>query len=63
MCIIALMNNATTEARTIDLGNGESLTRGVFRNQDGTFLALGFTASKVFKTEKGAVAWLAKRGA
>jgi hypothetical protein len=53
----------TTETRTIDLGNGESLTRGVFRNPDGTFLALGFTASKVFKTEKGALAWLAKRGA
>ncbi|UOF80384.1 hypothetical protein [Caudoviricetes sp.] len=51
------------ETRTIDLGNGESLTRGVFKNDNGTFLALGFTASKVFKTEKGAIAWLKKRGA
>jgi len=46
---------------TIDLGNNESLSRGVFQNTDGTWMALAFTASKSFKTRAGAVRWLARR--
>jgi len=51
---------ATTTAH-IDLGNNESLTRGIFANADGTFTALTFSASKTFKTKAGAIKWLAKR--
>jgi hypothetical protein len=46
---------------TLDLGNNESITRGVFKNNDGTFTALTYTASKTFKTKKGAIKWLANR--
>lgn len=45
----------------IDNGNNEVLTRGVSKNSDGTFTAMTFTASKVFKTLAGANKWLAKR--
>lgn len=45
-----------------NLGNNETLSRGVFQQDDGTWLALTFTQSKVFKTRKGAEAWLARRG-
>ncbi len=48
--------------KTIDLGNNESLSRGLFVNSDGTFTALMFTGGKDFKTRKGAVKWLAARG-
>jgi len=44
----------------IDLGNNESLTRGVFQNQDGTFTALTFSRSKDFKTKAGAIRWFNK---
>ena len=47
---------------TQDTGNNESLTRGVFPQGDGTFLAMTFTASKPFKTRRGAVKWLAVGG-
>lgn len=47
---------------TQDMGNNESLTRGMFKQNDGSFLAMTFTESKSFKTEKGAERWLAKRG-
>jgi len=47
-------------AITLDLGNNESLTRGVFENQDGTFTALTFTRSKEFKTKAGAIRWFLK---
>lgn len=47
--------------RTIDLGNNESLSRGVFQNSDGTWTALTFSKSKTFKTEKGAKHWLKRR--
>ena len=50
----------TVQNRTIDLGNGESLSRGVFPNSDGTFTALTFAKSKTFKTEAGAIRWLIK---
>ena len=47
---------------TLDLGNNESLTRGVFAESDGTFTALAFSASKGgFKTRKGAEQWLSRR--
>lgn len=44
----------------IDLGNGESLVRGVVRQNDGTYLALTFSRSRVFKTEAGARRWLSR---
>jgi len=47
--------------KKLDLGNNESLVRGVFPNTDGTFTALTFTASKTFKTQAGALRWIAKR--
>ena len=49
-----------TVTRTIDMGNNESLTRGVFPQADGTFLALTFSQSKEFKTRIGAERWLAR---
>ena len=47
---------------TYSLGNNESFVVGVFPEADGQFLALTSTASKRFKTTKGAEAWLARRG-
>lgn len=46
---------------TLDCGNNETLTRGLFKVQ-GQFLAMTFAESKYFKTEKGALKWLAVRG-
>ena len=46
---------------SIDLGNNESLARGVFDNGNGTYTAISFSASKTFKTRNGALRWLAKR--
>ena len=46
---------------TIDLGNNESMSCGVFE-LNGKFTALLFSQSKTFKTRKGAVAWLARMG-
>jgi hypothetical protein len=48
---------------TLDLGNNESVSCGIFPQNDGTFLALTFSASKTFKTEAGARKWLARRDA
>ena len=48
------------ENTTYDFGNNESVTVGVFKENNGTFLAVTFTQSKVFKTEKGAWKWLQK---
>ena len=53
--------NTTNTARVMDLGNNESATIGLVPQADGTFLALTFTESKTFKSERGAVAWLARR--
>lgn len=47
--------------KTLNLGNNESLKRGVIAEADGTFTALGFSASKNFKTRAGAERWLARR--
>jgi hypothetical protein len=49
-----------TKNETLDLGNNESVSRGVFEGPDG-FLAMTYTKSKMFKTRKGAEAWLRKR--
>lgn len=49
--------------KTIDTGNNEQLSRGVFANANGTFTAMTFSQSKTFKTEKAAKAWLARRTA
>lgn len=46
---------------TIDMGNGETLSRGVFPQADGTFLAMTLAASKTFKTRNGAERWFAAR--
>lgn len=46
---------------TLNTSNNESLVKGVFANEDGTFTALTFTQSKTFKTEAGARRWLVKR--
>lgn len=46
--------------QTIDLGNNESVSIGVFPQTDGTFLAMTPTRSKVFKTRKGAERWLTR---
>ena len=45
-----------------DMGNNESLTRGLFPESDGEFLAMTFTESKRFKTKEGAIKWLEARG-
>jgi hypothetical protein len=47
--------------QTLDLGNNESLVRGVFENEDGTFTALTFAQSKTFKTKKVAEKWFLAR--
>ena len=49
-----------TPTKTLDLGNTESVSRGVFPSCGG-FLALDFTASRTFKTLGGANRWLARR--
>jgi hypothetical protein len=49
-----------TTTRT-DLGNNERISRGIVRTSGG-YLALTFAASKEFKTEAGAIKWLARRG-
>lgn len=47
---------------TRDMGNNESLTTGYdFYGEQG-YLALTNTESKWFKTERGAIQWLARRG-
>lgn len=46
---------------TQDMGNNESISRGMKLTPQG-WLALTFSESKWFKTEKGAEKWLAKRG-
>jgi hypothetical protein len=42
---------------TLDLGDNEQLSRGIFPQADGTFLAMTFTRSKTFKTLAGAARW------
>jgi len=54
------MSNTNRTSLSIDLGNNESASRGVFQNSDGTFTAVTFSKSKTFKTAAGAAKWLAK---
>lgn len=54
------MTNATA-TKTIDLGNNEEISRGVFPTADGQFLAMTFTQSQTFKTRKGAESWLIRK--
>lgn len=51
----------TSAAYTIDTGNGESISCGIFELH-GKFTALLFSQSKTFKTRNGAVRWLEKFG-
>jgi len=46
--------------KSINLGNNETVSRGVVAERDGTFTAMTFTQSKNFKTEAGANRWLAR---
>lgn len=50
-----------TNSKTLTLDNNESLTRGVFPQEDGTFLAMTFSRSRTFKTEAGAWKWFEKQ--
>jgi hypothetical protein len=51
------------EQDLVDLGNNESATaRGIFRQPDGTYLALTFTRSREFRTLAGARKWLDRTG-
>ena len=49
--------------KTIELGNNERVSRGVFQNSDGSWTAMTFTQSKTFKTQAGAEKWLARKSA
>jgi hypothetical protein len=49
--------------KTINTGNNETLSRGVFPNNDGTFTAMTYSQSKTFKTQAGANKWYATRTA
>lgn len=44
----------------LDLGNTETVSRGVTLTNEG-WLALSYTRSKTFKTERGALKWLARK--
>ena len=46
----------------LDLNNNETASAGIIREQNGTFTAITWSASKNFKTEAGARRWLARRG-
>jgi hypothetical protein len=47
------MSNAVTN-QTIDMGNNERMSCGVFAQPNGTWLAMTLTRSQFFKTRKGA---------
>jgi len=47
------------ENKTLNLGNNEQISKGIFANHDGTFTAMTYSQSKTFKTEKAARKWLA----
>ncbi len=50
-----------TRNETVDMGNNETLSRGVFPQADGRFLAMTLSASRWFKTRAGAEKWLARQ--
>ena len=47
--------------KTTDMGNNETMSTGIVETAGG-FLAITLSASKTFKTRKGAEKWLAIRG-
>ncbi|GKX54068.1 hypothetical protein SOASR030_01800 [Leminorella grimontii] len=47
--------------KQVDFGNNESSSIGVFKNENG-YTAMTFSKSKDFKTEQGALSWLARQG-
>lgn len=47
---------------SVDLGNNERASIGVFRQANGEWLALTLTQSQYFKTKAGAVNWLKRKG-
>jgi len=47
--------------KTLDLGNNETLSRGIAQHFDGTYTAMSYTQSRDFKTLKGAQKWLARQ--
>ncbi len=47
--------------KTLDLGNNEQISKGITKNNDGTYTAMTFTQSKEFKTLKGAEKWMQRR--
>ena len=49
-----------TTNKTIDLGNNESVSSGVFEVPEG-YLAMTYTQSKTFKTRAGAERWHARK--
>ena len=44
--------------KTVDLGNNERVSKGIYANADGTYTAMTFTKSKTFKTLAGAEKWI-----
>lgn len=58
-------NPATTktifESEKLDQGNNETLSRGIEKNNDGTYTALTYSNSKTFKTLAGAKKWMNER--
>ena len=50
----------TMKNQTLDLGNNEQISRGIFPQADGTYLAMTFSKSKTFKSRVAAEKWLAK---
>lgn len=57
------MNAANDNNRkyALDLGNNGSISRGVFKNIDGTFTAITYGQSKEFRTERGAWTWFNRK--
>lgn len=51
----------TTSTQTLDLGNNETIRRGLVRLAGGGFLALTYGQSKTYKSEAAAIKWLARR--
>lgn len=46
--------------QSLNIGNNETISRGVIKQADGTYLAMTFTKSKEFKTKKSAIKWFNK---
>ena len=58
----AKTRTADTSTRTMDMGNNETISQGVFADSDGTVMAMTWSQSKDgFKTRAGAERWLARK--